>query len=301
MVKYISLNNFKGDEKMKKIQLSNTGEKVSIIGQGTWGIKKNKDTGYYEQWKNALRKGIELGITHIDISESYRQGVREDLIGEVIAEYNRDDLFLTGKLSPWYFRSKNMKKAASEILKRLGIKYFDLFLVSGSNFLVSKKRYMRLLEGLVEEGKTRYIGVKNFSINEFIKAQYYLKELELVNNQLKARIDYPHHIHNALPYYQKKGITITLYSPLEDFNTIGMNWYYKNKTQQIAKAHHATVQQISIAWLIDQPGVISLINPLHIKYLGDISKVIDLKLEPEEINAFYNFEDEIEFENSQWI
>lgn len=286
---------------MKKIQLSNTGEQISIIGQGTWGITNGEGKEYYQKWKNAFREGIELGMTHIDISESYRKSIVENVIGEVIAEYNRDDLFLTGKLSPWYFLSKNMKKAVSKSLNILGIKYFDLFLVSGSNFLVSKKKYMRLLEDLVDEGKTRYIGVKNFSLKQFIKAQQYLKKSELVNNQLKARIDYPHHVHNALPYYQKRGITITLYSPLEDFNMIGMNWYYRNKTQQIAKTHHATVQQISIAWFIGQTGVISLINPLHIKYLGDISKVIDLKLEQEEINVFYNFEDEIEYENSQWI
>ena len=54
---------------MKKIQLSNTGEKISIIGQGTWGIKSSEDNEYYEQWQNALRRGIELGMTHIDITE----------------------------------------------------------------------------------------------------------------------------------------------------------------------------------------------------------------------------------------
>ncbi len=286
---------------MKKIQLSNTGEKISIIGQGTWGIKSSEDNEYYEQWQNALRRGIELGMTHIDITEYYRQGLIENVVGEVIAEYNRDDLFLTGNLSAWYFRSNNMKRAISESLKRLGIKYFDLFLMPASNFLVSKKKYIRLLEDLVDEGKTRYIGVKNFSVNQFIEAQQYLKKFELVNNQLKARIDYPHHIHNVLPYYQKKGITITLYSPLINFNKLGMNWYYRNNTQQIAKAHHTNVQQISIAWLIDQMDVITLINPFHVKYLGDITKVIDIKLEQEEIEIFYEMEDQIEYENSQWI
>ncbi|MFX1593449.1 MAG: aldo/keto reductase [Promethearchaeota archaeon] len=286
---------------MRRIQLSNTNEKISIIGQETWGIMDNTDPEYYEQWKNALRRGIELGMTHIDISESYRSSLTEKVIREIIAEYNRDDLFLTGKLSPWYFRTNNMKRAISENMKRLGIKYFDLLLVSRSNFLVPKKKYMRLLEDLVDEGKTRYIGVKNFSLNQFIEAQQYLKKFELINNQLKARIDYPHHIHKVLPYYQKKGITITLYSPLEDFNMIGRNWYYQNKTQQIAKLHHATVQQTSIAWLIDQSDIITLINPFHIKYLGDIAKVLDIKLNQEEINIFYEMEDQIEYENSQWI
>lgn len=51
---------------MKKIKLNNTGEKIPIIGQGIWGIKNGKNQKYYEQWRRLLRKGIELGMTHID-------------------------------------------------------------------------------------------------------------------------------------------------------------------------------------------------------------------------------------------
>lgn len=286
---------------MKKIELSNTGEKISIIGQGTWGIKKDKNYHYYKQWRDALHKGIEIGMTHIDIYESYNPGLVETNIEEVIGDYNRDDLFLTGSLSPWYFREKNMKKVVLNALKKLGIKYFDLFLIPKSNIFVSIKNYMRFLEDLVDVGKTRFIGVKGFSVDQFQQAQQYLKKYELVNNQLKARIDYPHHIHKVLPYYQKKGITITLYSLLKDIDTIGMNWYYQNKSQQIAKDHHVTVPQISLAWLIDQMNVISLINPLHIKYLGKIAKILNLKLNQEEIEIFYDMEDQFEYESSNWI
>ncbi|MFW9929942.1 MAG: aldo/keto reductase [Candidatus Thorarchaeota archaeon] len=286
---------------MKRIQFSNTNEKIPVIGLGTWGIKDNIDFEYYEQWKKVLTRGIELGMTHIDISESYKPSLIEKIMNEIIAEYSRDDLFITGKLSPWYFRTKNMKRAVSERLKRIGIKYFDLLLVSNSNFLVPIKKYLRLLEDLVNEGKTRYIGVKNFSLNQFTEAQHYLKKFELVNNQLKARIDYPHHIHKVLPYYQKHGITITLYSPLENFNMIGRNLYYQYEIQNIAKLHEGTIQQTSIAWLIDQSDIITLINPLDIKYLGDITKILDLKLNHKEIETFYDLEDEIEYEDSQWI
>jgi diketogulonate reductase-like aldo/keto reductase len=286
---------------IKKIRLSNTNEKISVIGLGTWDIENKNDQNKYKQWKSSMRKGIELGMTHIDISDSFRPTINERIIGEVIAEYDRDDLFLTGNLSPWSLRYHRMKKEVDERLKRLGIKYFDLYLIPGSNLLFPKKRYTQFLENLIDRGKTRYIGVRNFSSNQFNKAQQLLKRDEFVNIQLQASIDYPHHLHKVLPFYQKKGITVTVYSPIKNFNRIGKNFYYRNGTQQVAIAHNAKVQQISIAWVINQMNVITLLSPFHIKYLGDVAKVSDLKLDKDEINQFYNIEDDVEFEHSQWI
>ena len=108
---------------MRKIELGKTGELIPILGQGTWGIKKFRGKKYYEDWKNALRKGIELGITHIDTAEIYGQGTSEKLVGEIISEYNREDLFITSKLFPIHLSYRSMKKATFKSLKRLGIEY----------------------------------------------------------------------------------------------------------------------------------------------------------------------------------
>ena len=296
---------------MKKIKLSNTGEKISIIGQGFWGIKSDKNQSYYEQWKILMRKGIELGITHIDTSKSFGYETIEGAISDVITDYNRDDLFLTGKLSPGHFSYNRMKNIVNKSLKRLGIKSFDLYLIPDLTKFISRRKSLRLLEDLVKEGKTRYIGVSNFTVNQFKKAQEHLRKTELVNNQLKIRNAYPHHIYDSLVYYEKKGITATVYSTLRDFSKTGMNWYYPKNTKQSARAQNITVQQISIAWLIDQMNVVTLLNPLHIKYLEEISETIDLEIDQNELVALNNFkeqkyifnkiENEIEINNSKIV
>ena len=56
---------------MRYIELGKSKEKIPILGQGTWGLKSGKDSNYYNQWKVSLRKGIELGMTHIDTAEAY--------------------------------------------------------------------------------------------------------------------------------------------------------------------------------------------------------------------------------------
>ena len=80
---------------MRKVELGKTGEQIPILGQGTWGIKSRKGKVYYESWKNSLRRGIELGLTHIDTAEVYGFGTSEKVVGDIISEYNRDDLFIT--------------------------------------------------------------------------------------------------------------------------------------------------------------------------------------------------------------
>ncbi len=284
---------------MKRVQLSKTGEKISIIGQRIWGIKEKKDKKYCEQWNKSLRKGIELGVTHINTDESYGKGVSEKIVGDVLIEYDRDDLFITGKLSPRHFSYKKMKKAAYNNLERLGIKYFDLYLMGGYNPLISIKKQMKVLEELVDEGKTRYIGVSSFSVNHFKLAQQHLKKVELVNNQLKASIENPHQIHKSLHYYQKQGITITVYNPSSHYSLD--NLFYRNEIEKVARIHNASIQQISIAWLINQENVITIINPFRMKDLTEEVVAIDLKLNQDEIDRFYKIEDEIELGSTQWI
>jgi len=106
---------------MKLVELGKTGEKIPVLGMGTWGIKKRHKPEWYEQVKQALRRGIELGITHIDTAELYGGGISEKIVGEVISEYKRDDLFITSKLFPKHIGESSMKKAIDKSLKRLGI------------------------------------------------------------------------------------------------------------------------------------------------------------------------------------
>jgi len=114
---------------MKKIELNKTGEKLPVLGQGTYGIFPDESDDFYENWKNILRKGIELGMTHIDTAELYGSGYSEKIIGEVIAEYERDKLFITTKMLPSNRTEKEMRNALNNSLKRLNIDYADLYLI----------------------------------------------------------------------------------------------------------------------------------------------------------------------------
>lgn len=268
---------------MRKIQLGNTGESIPIIGQGTWGIKSFKGRNYYENWKNSLRKGIELGMTHIDTAEFYGRGTSEKIVGEIISEYNRDELFITSKLFPMHLRYNSMKKAAYKSLKRLGIDHFDLYLIHWPLPLIKIKKQMQVLEDLVNEGKTRYIGVSNFSVKQFKEAQEYLKKATLITNQLLANVSQQKHIHNSLPYYVENGVILTAYSPLGHRGLDSLDADLKNKLLTVAQNHNASIQQIAIAWLINHKNVMTIPKAYKIEHVESNAQASEIILSKEEI------------------
>jgi diketogulonate reductase-like aldo/keto reductase len=267
---------------MKKVELGKTGEQIPVLGQGTWGIRSRKGKEYYESWKSSLRKGIELGLTHIDTAEVYGYGTSERIVGEIISEYNRDDLFITSKLFPMHSRLKTMKKAADKSLKRLGIKNFDLYLIHWPLPLISKPKQMKILDFLIKEGKTRYVGVSNFSVKQFEESQTYLNA-ELVTNQLHANISKQKHISESLPYYIDKGVTLTAYSPLGHNGYTTLKGDLMEKLKGIADSHNATIQQIAIAWLINHKNVIAIPKAFQIKHVEENAKAAEISLKETEL------------------
>ena len=269
---------------MRLVELDKTKEKLPVIGQGTWGIKARKSKDYYNQWKKSLIHGLELGMTHIDTAEVYGLGTAEQIVGEVIAEFGRDNVFVTSKLLPTHFRLSQMKKAAEKSLKRLNLKYFDLYLIHYPIPFIPIKRNMKLFEELLSEGKTRYIGVSNFSIKKFQKAQEYLKKVELVNNQIRINVAQQKNIRDSLLFYQKQGVTVTAYSPLGHKGLINLDIELRKKLEKIAQKHNATIHQIALAWLVNIKGVITISKAFQLKHVEENAVAGEIILSPEEMS-----------------
>jgi len=278
---------------MRYVELGKTGEKIPVLGQGLWGLSQLKGffkgKNYYEQIKSALRRGIELGMTHIDTAELYGLGKAEKVLGELIREYPRDNLFITYKLFPIHFSKKSMKKAANKSLKRLGLDYLDLYLIHWPSKFISIRKEMNVLETLVNEGKTRYIGVSNFSVKQFKKAQESLKKEELVNNQLHINITNQEQIHKSLSYYQRNGITVTAYSPLAHKGYTRLEGKIKEVLDEFAIKYNSTIQQIAIAWLINHKNIISIPKAFNMNHVEDNAKAAEISLLQEDIELIYRF------------
>src|SRR2546423_13175355 len=143
---------------MRSRQFGNSERDVPVIGQGTWYI----DRGDRRRAVAALRRGIELGMTHIDTAEMY--GDAELVIAEAIAG-KRDDLFLVSKVLPSNASRRGTIAACERSLKRLKTDRLDCYLLHwrGSYPLAET---VAAFEELVGAGKIRSWGVSNFDTGD---------------------------------------------------------------------------------------------------------------------------------------
>src|SRR4029079_330699 len=136
---------------MKKRNFGWTGAKVPVIGMGTWMIDATPDTE--RMAIEALRLGLDLGLTHIDTAEMYGDGKAEELVAEAI-DGRREEVFLTSKVLPSHASYKGTLNACKQSLKRLKTDYLDLYLLHwpGPHPI---RETMRAMEKLVDEGMIR--------------------------------------------------------------------------------------------------------------------------------------------------
>ncbi|MGD1838949.1 MAG: aldo/keto reductase, partial [Nitrososphaeraceae archaeon] len=137
-----------------------TNLEVSVIGQGTWMI--DGSTEMEIRAVQTLKKGLDLGMNHIDTAEMYGNGHVEELVAQAINE-RRKDVFLVSKVLPSNASYEGTITACKRSLKRLKTEWLDLFLLHWpSSFPVQET--MRAMEKLVSDGYIKYIGVSNFDI-----------------------------------------------------------------------------------------------------------------------------------------
>src|SRR5437764_205881 len=110
---------------MKTAQLPD-GQRVPVLGQGTWNMGEKKSAHTNEI--AALRLGIDLGMTLIDTAEMYGDGGAEEVVGAAIAD-RRDRIFVVSKVYPHNAGAKSAISACERSLKRLGTDRLDLYLL----------------------------------------------------------------------------------------------------------------------------------------------------------------------------
>jgi diketogulonate reductase-like aldo/keto reductase len=253
------------------------------IGFGTWSIGggSTPDPKLDSASMTALRSALEIGYTHFDTAEFYAGGHAEELVGRAIRETNtnREDVFITTKVSPEHLTYDNVLKSCENSLRRLNMDYIDLYLIHWPGTGVKYEDTFRALNKLVRDGKVRHLGVSNFKLKLLIQAME-LSETPLVTNQVPYRLPDQTYLSNGvLEYCQKNEILLTAYSPVK-FRSMRVN----HTLGQIAESHSATPFQIALAWLVMQPRVITIpmsFNPQHIKENFDAA---DINLSDKELD-----------------
>lgn len=258
--------------------LGRTGERIPIVGMGTYSLGNSEGNQRMQEIK-ALQRGIELGMKFIDTAEMYGHGRSETLVGKAI-EDSREDVFLATKVSPEHFGYDDVIKSCEASIQRLGVKFVDLYQLHWPSPRIPIQETMRAMEELVATGKTRYVGVSNFSVEQTMQAQESLPRSELVSNQVRYSITSRSIEADILPFCEKEKIAVIAYSPLDTGN-IPISRIPKD----ILEKYDMTPAQLMLNWVTYPDSVVTIPKAGRVSHVEENAKAVDMRISKSDYQA----------------
>ncbi len=251
-----------------------TDAKVPIIGQGTWKIEGNGRVEDRQKAIEALKLGLDLGLTHIDTAEMYGNGrVEEEIVAKAISE-RREEVFLVSKVWPSNASYEGTLKACQQSLNRLKTDWLDLYLLHWPSDRYNIKETMHAMEKLVYDGLIRFIGVSNFDTKGLEEAEQALTKYQIACDQVPYNLGNRQIEHGLLPYCTDRNIAIVGYSPLGHGNFPSLTSIQGKVLDDIAKRHDRTPRQVVLNYLTRDPSVFTIPKATNFQHVRENSNSV---------------------------
>ncbi len=163
--------------------------------------------------RDALRRGIDLGMTHVDTAEMYGDGRSEEVVGEAIAPYPRESLFIVSKVLPSNGTSRGVARACDRSLRRMKTDYLDCYLLHWRGE-VDLAETMEALEALLDAGKIRSLGVSNLDPWDLREAASALRRARIACNQVLYNLGERTPEAHEFPWARENESALVAYTPL---------------------------------------------------------------------------------------
>ncbi|WP_411966840.1 aldo/keto reductase [Haloferax sp. YSSS75] len=309
---------------MEYTYLGDTGLEVSRFCLGCMNFGSSADWMMNDRQASLelLDHALDAGINFLDTANAYSRGESEDIVGEAIADRDREELAIATKV---YFpmddgpnksglSRKHILDQAKASLDRLGTDYIDLYQIHRWDDHVPIEETLSALDHLVDEGLVRYVGASTMSSYQFTKALY-TADVENLERFACMQPEYNavdrHEEANLLPVCEGEGVGVIPWSPLAGGFLTGKyerddsvpadtraetdeytsnrftdeNWAVLDVIRELADEKDATPAQISLAWLLHKPVVDApIVGPRTIDHLDENLGALDIELTPDEID-----------------
>jgi|SRR6185436_6888322 len=232
---------------MRTRRFDRLGVEIPVIGLGTWNLERDDRA----QAIAALRRGLELGMLHLDTAEMYGNGKAEEMVGEAIAG-QRERVFLVSKVLPQHAGAEACRRACEASLRRLGTDHLDLYLLHWRGD-VPLAETIGAFEALRAAGKIRAWGVSNFDDDD-------LDEVERIAPGGVACNQVIYHLrertieHRVIPWCEQRGVAVVAYSPLGSSGGFPRS----PPLDALAARLGATPRQVALAFLTRRPSVLAI-------------------------------------------
>jgi len=253
------------------------GVEIPKLGAGTWMIDN-------ESVVQVVKDALDVGYRHIDTAAAYRN---EEGVGRGLKEsqVNREDIFVTTKLSANIKNYEKAVKAIDESLERLGLDYVDLMIIhspqpwanfrDGNHYFEGNLEAWRALEEAYAAGKLRAIGVSNFEQIDLENLIENGKVKPMVNQILAHITNVPT---DLIAYCQSQGILVEAYSPIAHGAILD-----HPVVKELAEKYGVSPAQLSIRYVLQLDTVV-LPKSSSKKHLAD-NTAVDFTISGEDMEA----------------
>lgn len=240
---------------------------VPALGFGTWQLEG-------PACREAVADALGIGYRHIDTAQAYGN---EDEVGRAIAESDveRDEIFLTTKISVSNLRPARARTSTEESLRKLGLEYVDLLLIHWPSDEIEPEHTLDVMMELQREGKARHIGVSNFPPALLRRA---IDHAPIFSNQ----VEYHPYLGQQplLEMCREHDIMLTAYSPIAKGKIL-----QDADLKEIGERYHKTPAQVALRWLLQQPQVTAIPKAASPEHRRANFDVFDFELTGEEMTS----------------
>jgi myo-inositol catabolism protein IolS len=300
---------------MERRTLGRSGLEVSVVALGTWQFADARYWGASDQKQvnRIVHEAIDLGINYIDTAEGY--GRSEELLGGAL-QGKRDRVIVSTKTGGKSLLPENLPGAVERSLKKLQTDYVDLYIIHWPKRDIPIEDTMAALNKVKDQGKIRSIGVSNFCVSDMDAAATHA---EISSNQLPYNLFWRMIEKEILPACEEHGISVVAYSPLaqglltgkfrkkEDIPESGrlhtrpfredvlpVEFEAINAMDEVCERYRATHAQVSMAWLLKQPGVDCVVpGAKSLQQLQDNAAAVNVDLADEDVETLTRISDPV--------
>jgi aryl-alcohol dehydrogenase-like predicted oxidoreductase len=310
---------------METRKLGNSDLKITPVGFGAWAIG---GSGWEFAWGPqddadsiaAIHRALELGVNWIDTAAIYGLGHSEEIVARALKEWRGPRPYVFTKcILRWNekgkiwkeFSSDSVRRECEDSLRRLQVDTIDLYQIhwppddSGPGL----EEAWQTLAALKKEGKVRWIGVSNFNAQQIQRAEKTAAvtslqpQYSLIRRKIEAE---------TLPYCEKQGIGVIVYSPMasglltgamtreraaalppDDFRSrnpefreprLSKNLELVERLRQVGARHGRTPGEVAIAWTLRHPAITAaIVGARNAKQSEGVMRAGELKLTADEI------------------
>ena len=228
---------------------------IPRLGMGTWYLGEGRRSLPTEV--DAIRAGLDAGIRLIDTAEMYGDGAAERLVGEAIAGYEREKLFLVSKVYPHNAGRAHLRHSLEQSLERMGTDYLDMYLLHWRGSIPLRET-VECMQDAVSDGLILHWGVSNLNVSD-------MRELLSISDGDRCSIDQVlYHLGSRgievdlMPWLAGHHIPIMAYCPLAQAGRLRSGLTRSQAVRAVAQAHGFTPMQVLLAFVLHHHDVVAI-------------------------------------------